>query len=417
MYGQYSNSPRNRDAQIARTGITGKAKTKRVFDNSMVAHVWAQQSQSEGRSANGNFYFRDSMIFSYGDHFPVAAFTQDSRGNSCVLFTTKSYSVTTSAHVGFVRSALRGLTGVQVYYVPEVVGPSNARMHAANVTRMVSETRDTAKQYAKPRKGVYLGYDAQGVKINDSAENRIAMLESRLATIREYAAAFDVDSSPISLVAEYETIRAAFGAHNDPAKVAARVKAATRRNAAHYLTLQRYLAHVEGIGAPLTAAELRAVPLSLRRAVGLDKWALARHRDGSQRYDAHAIQKTRQSLTAAEWLGGKGHMSDLSSRWNEATLLRRNGDRLETSRGAQVPFRQAVIAFQKATQCRSAGKSWKRNGETLPVGHFQVDSIDEMGNIKAGCHSLDYAEMQRLAVKEVPDLVKPCFPLPVIRRG
>ena len=35
-----------------------------VFSNSMVAHVWAQQTQSEGRSNNGNLYFEGPCIYS-----------------------------------------------------------------------------------------------------------------------------------------------------------------------------------------------------------------------------------------------------------------------------------------------------------------------------------------------------------------
>lgn len=44
---------------------------KTVFDNSMTAHVWAQQVQSEGQSSNGNFYFRDRFLYSYGSHYVV----------------------------------------------------------------------------------------------------------------------------------------------------------------------------------------------------------------------------------------------------------------------------------------------------------------------------------------------------------
>ena len=49
----------------------------------------------------------------------------------------------------------------------------------------------------------------------------------------------------------------------------------------------------------------------------------------------------------------------------------------------------------------------------MRVGHFELDAIDSAGNVKIGCHAIDYAEMTRLAVQEVPDVVRPCFPLPV----
>lgn len=70
---------------------------------------------------------------------------------------------------------------------------------------------------------------------------------------------------------------------------------------------------------------------------------------------------------------------------------------LETSQGASVPLPHAVRAFRFVKACRMAGRTWKRNGQTIRVGHFQVDSIDAAGNFKAGCHSFEWAEISRLA--------------------
>lgn len=47
---------------------------KTVFDNRQVAHVWAQQNQSQGRYSNAQFYFRDRTIFSYRDSWPLATY-------------------------------------------------------------------------------------------------------------------------------------------------------------------------------------------------------------------------------------------------------------------------------------------------------------------------------------------------------
>src|SRR5258708_2866708 len=69
---------------------------RKVFANGMVAHVWAQQTNEEGRSNNGNFYFRGDTIFSYGHHFPIARFSVD---KTVVWFTNATYSVSTSGHV------------------------------------------------------------------------------------------------------------------------------------------------------------------------------------------------------------------------------------------------------------------------------------------------------------------------------
>jgi hypothetical protein len=106
MFSQYQPSRRP----------TSQVNGRKVFDNSMVAHIWAQQTQSEGRSNNGQFYFRDSTIYSYGSHFPIAQFSAD---KSIVWFTERGYSPTTGRHISYTEDALRGLN-VHVIRVPDL---------------------------------------------------------------------------------------------------------------------------------------------------------------------------------------------------------------------------------------------------------------------------------------------------------
>ena len=97
--------------------MSGK-RHREVYDNAMVAHLWANQSQAHARNQQNNFYFRDSTIFSYGGHFPIAAIVER-KGKKCVLMTTRGYSVTTNGHKGDVRRALQG-SGLTVFHVHDV---------------------------------------------------------------------------------------------------------------------------------------------------------------------------------------------------------------------------------------------------------------------------------------------------------
>ena len=64
---------------------------RRVLKNhDEVCHVWAQQTQSEGRA--GNIFFRDKSIYSYGEHFEMARFVDE----ETVFITTRGYSVSTA---------------------------------------------------------------------------------------------------------------------------------------------------------------------------------------------------------------------------------------------------------------------------------------------------------------------------------
>ena len=76
---------------------------KRVFSShNEVAHVWASQSQPEGRG--GNIFFEDQVIYSYGRHFPVARFAPEF--GAVVLFTNRGYSSSTGKHKTIIRGAI-----------------------------------------------------------------------------------------------------------------------------------------------------------------------------------------------------------------------------------------------------------------------------------------------------------------------
>lgn len=70
---------------------------------------------------------------------------------------------------------------------------------------------------------------------------------------------------------------------------------------------------------------------------------------------------------------------------------------LETSWGAQVPLAHAIRAFRFLALCRAEGKAWAANGKTLHVGHFAIDRVDTAGNFRAGCHLINWPEVERVA--------------------
>lgn len=64
------------------------------MNNSMVAHLWANEKQE---SANGsNFYFEGESIYSYGRHFEAGRIVRNKRGEKAYLINDGYYSSTTS---------------------------------------------------------------------------------------------------------------------------------------------------------------------------------------------------------------------------------------------------------------------------------------------------------------------------------
>ena len=93
-------------------------RKKHVFDTGEIPHLWAHRTQDESRNRQGNLHFTGDTIYSYGSHFPIARHVTNDAGERAVLFTTASYSVTTSGHCSAVRSAIP--SGTPVFHVPNV---------------------------------------------------------------------------------------------------------------------------------------------------------------------------------------------------------------------------------------------------------------------------------------------------------
>lgn len=131
--------------------------------------------------------------------------------------------------------------------------------------------------------------------------------------------------------------------------------------------------------------------------------AIVTRAEAAERAEAQRVARERAEREAAElaarvpnWRAGGRAVGRLSDDKGGA-LLRVNGDTLQTSWGAEVPLSHAIRAFRFIALCRASGKAWQANGKTLPVGHFRVDSVSASGSIKAGCHVINWPEIEAAA--------------------
>lgn len=78
---------------------------KTVFSNSYsVIHIFAQRTQSRGKSSN--VFFENDSIYSYGYHYELARFIEINN-ETCILIDNRGYSVTTSGHISEITQATR----------------------------------------------------------------------------------------------------------------------------------------------------------------------------------------------------------------------------------------------------------------------------------------------------------------------
>jgi hypothetical protein len=125
-------------------------RQKHVFETGEIPHLWAHRTQGDARNRQGNLYFEGDTIYSYGSHFPIARHVVDKADGRAVLFTTASYSATTSGHCSAVRSAIP--SGIPVFHVPEVYADTTANgSHEENLKHYTETTEEHVTKCARSR--------------------------------------------------------------------------------------------------------------------------------------------------------------------------------------------------------------------------------------------------------------------------
>ena len=284
-------------------------RTRNVHPSDMVAHLWAHKSQDFARNPGHNFYFHGDTIYSYGSHFPVARHVSR-KGNSAVLFTTRSYSATTAGHKCMVEGACRHLT---VFHVADVNG---------------TEPR---KQFAEYR-AAYMALVGKYAKARQRKPEHLAALRDLVEEANQFAAFF-------------------------------------------------------GLRARLT------LPDDLTGMIAECQAIEKRDRERKQREERKREREAQERLQ--KWVDGQ--IDYCPNGYGQAIRLRIAGEELQTSRGARVPLAHAVKAFRVLKRLHDKGQAYQRNGHTIHLGQFALDSLDTEGNVTAGCHTVQWAEITRVA--------------------
>lgn len=308
-------------------------------DNGQVAHLWANRSKAHARSSNGNFHFDGDTIYSYAT--PIAKLYP-----RCTLITSTRYSTTTEGkHKNAIRRAVEGAR----FCVPSI-GSRGGRNyddkdgkpdHAANLKHF-QESFDSAVNTWRLARDNY--------RVDHASEHAASLADIML----EYAMCFGLKAKAWrkphdtfhntrdSVLAE----RAAREAKNNtPAAIAKRAKEQARRDA--------------------------------------------------KRQRAFELAQAAEAEKAQAWINGE--FDHYRTPYGLPAVLRVKGNTLQTSQGASVPLDHAIRAFRFILAVRQKGEPWETNGHRLPVGNFQVDRIEPTGDIKAGCHRIEWPEIARVA--------------------
>jgi hypothetical protein len=85
---------------------------RKVFQNSEICHIYANQTQTEGRTPNSNLFFYNKKLYSYGHHFLLCEFLD----KNTVLINDTFYSSTTARHKNLV---VNSTTHLKQYFKSE----------------------------------------------------------------------------------------------------------------------------------------------------------------------------------------------------------------------------------------------------------------------------------------------------------
>lgn len=124
------------------------------------------------------------------------------------------------------------------------------------------------------------------------------------------------------------------------------------------------------------------------------KHATARERERKRTEQAKLERVNADAIR--EWLSGERNTLPYTI---TRTYLRivDDGANVETSKGAIFPVEHAKRGLAFVESIRESGQPYQRNGHTFHLGNYAIDKIDTSGNVTAGCHFVEYAEIARIA--------------------
>jgi hypothetical protein len=186
-------------------------RKKHVYDTGEIPHLWAHRTQEEARNRQGNLYFTGDTIYSYGSHFPIACHVANDAGKRAVLFTTATYSVTTSSHCSAVRSAIP--SGISIFHVPNVChgrhsgSELTADDHAGNLADYAERIEQHVVTSARARSSYAKEWNHEhAVRLRDEAFAYCAFFDLPIPSITGVP---ELDSDELSAIRKREAKRSA----------------------------------------------------------------------------------------------------------------------------------------------------------------------------------------------------------------
>lgn len=340
--------------------------SRSTFPSNELAHVWAHQGQASGRRSDDYMSFDGPAFYSY--RTVIARVLTTKGGNRVYLRDTYHFSNSTSKHQSHVNRAIPGNASEFAVSIGKMgqsldLTPGELRDHY--LTKYRTPNARSSSRYARIRA--------------EDVQWRVGRLSEAIRVCQVFGLAHarldtELANAQTKLTAANEVCRAA--------KVKSDAQSAKRKASERADKVARAISMAEAI---VKAGVLPDSPKVNMEAIHL----LGSRSDLKAAIVAMVEAKHKAAMD--DWRAG-GMVGQSVHQW--PTMLRAEGDDMQTSKGARVPLSDAKRAYLFANRLRAKG--WHRNGERFAVGMYELDAVNEQG-IVAGCHRISWEEIDRFA--------------------
>lgn len=347
------------------------------MNNSMVAHLWANEKKESARGSN--FFFEGRSIYSYGYHFEVGRIVRNKCGEKAYLLNDKYYSSYTCRHQRCVRSAIP--TGSKVFSVGYNMSDDGSM---AFITSQLELIKEVIEKYKKVR-----------------TELSYRDIWETFKNLMDYIEFFDM-GTPRRLLKK--SANEWLGTNHELSQKSDKIK---REHVRELKRIFQILLNHQALKI------LGTVNVVVDEVCGEGTWAkytirCQRWTEGCEKREAIVLEKARKEEEARNkaleeriQMWKSGEISQLSYYcWFENdqpnVWLRIKNGKIETSKGIKIELTEAERLWRLIKVFHNGGQ-FQHDLALDVTGHRWAFNRYENDMLTAGCHRIAYSEMESIA--------------------
>lgn len=349
------------------------------MNNSMVAHLWANEQQE---FANGNnFYFEGASIYSYSHHFEAGRIVRNERGEKAYLINECFYSSSTSKHQCYIRQAIP--TGSTVFYVGYNMSNYGNMLFVVNQLEVI---KNSVERYKKAR--TEISYHA---------------IWEPFTSLMAYIEFFGM-GTPKQLLKK--NVNEWLGIKHELAWKSDKVKREHVRELKRIFQIMLSHQSLDILG---------TVNVIVDEICGEGTWAsytqrCEKYRIAKEKREAREIEKFRienearkKSLEERIQIWKTGQIRELNNPviydiYEPNVWLRIKNGKIETSKGIELSQTEAERLWKRIKSFHD-GAQFQHDLARDSSGHSWAFNKYQNDVLTAGCHRIAYSEMEEIAMK------------------